>query len=122
MTRLPLFVLLIATQAYAAAPPVSSDPLPDGAIARLGHARMLCGPPTNGYSSVAVSPDGEWIVANGHWFRHARGEQRSVSIPEGYKFARFFSGGGYLVGGERDSLVFAPGVSEPIARVRHFKG
>ncbi len=107
-------LLLIAYLTFAAAPPLS-DPLPLGAIARLGVARMIA----VDRSDLWVSPDGTLIrSAWSHygeesfhpvkWIRLSDGRDAPPgTAPPGYTFRRVFPDGAYLVGKEGRYLHFA---------------
>src|SRR6266849_617733 len=92
----------------------AEERLPDGALVRLGHARMVCSHPhrlalIGGQpDSLAISPDGKWISDGSKWFAVDEGREKPapVYVPAGYSFARFFSDGSYLVGGDKDCLIF----------------
>src|SRR5262245_46294814 len=90
----------------AAAPPRPRDPLPPGALARLGHARLVCGYPIN----LIISPDGRYATSHRHWCDLIEGRDvpPPVHIPEGYVLSRYFRGGGYAVEDGQDFLVFDP--------------
>jgi hypothetical protein len=108
MTRLPLLLIascLTAAPIHAAAPPrPHSDPLPKGAIARLGHARVV------GKSNlVAASPDGKWVFC-GKWFDLTTGKEIEppVFVPEKGRFYHFFSDGSYLVSTNQGYRIYSP--------------
>src|SRR5262245_44530327 len=87
--------LLLCGASRAAAPPGAIDPLPKGAIARLGYARVV-----GLYRFVVVSPDGKWAYS-GKWFDLTGGKEIAapISLPEQATLRRFFSDGSYLVSG-----------------------
>src|SRR5262249_18288030 len=111
---------------HVAAPPLR-DPLPEGAIARLGLARMVAGPD----DGLAVSHDGKYIYAAwSHygeesslpvkWFRVSDGRQLTPmdNVPKGFSRRHVFPDGKRLVGTEGLFLLFADAkAKEPLARI-----
>ena len=106
--RWPLALVALfaaASSATAAAPPLR-DPLPEGAVARLGHARLVC--PGEWNSSVSLSPDGRFALRHGRCYDLVSGKMvRPFAVPAHYRLDRLFTGGGYAAAGE-DYLVFTP--------------
>src|SRR5262245_38252933 len=92
----------------AAAPPVEppGGPLPKGAIARLGHARMVA----SSTRSLHVSPDGRWAVCDGECFDLIAGRKKPapVSVPDGYVLHRLFPGGTHVAKGKDDYALCRP--------------
>jgi WD40 repeat protein len=110
-------VLLAGASLQAAAPPVG-DPLPEGAIARLGHARMIAAPEAR----LSVSPDGKFIRAvwpvwsqsgevssfSIRWFRLSDGRDAPpVPVPDGCLLRHVFRSGAYLAEKDGRYLFFA---------------
>lgn len=109
-------LLALAAACEGAAPPLR-DPLPEGAIARLGLARMVANPD----DVLAVSPDGQYVYATWthwgdendapvKWFRLADG--RAVlpmgNVPRGHELRHVFPDGRRLVGNRALFLLFPP--------------
>ncbi|MBY0232756.1 MAG: hypothetical protein K2W96_26035 [Gemmataceae bacterium] len=104
------WLLLLA----GAAPPLP-DPLPVGAVARLGHARMV----GESYAALSVSPNGRFIRAayriSGQessgslvWFRLADGKRvPPVAAPAGFRVERVFPAGSHAVSDGKRWLLFA---------------
>src|SRR5262249_18346666 len=92
----------------AAAPPRESPggPLPKGAIARLGYARMVA----SSARSLHVSPDGRWAVCDGECFDLVAGRKKPapVPVPEGDVPYRLFRGGAYVVRRQDDYALSRP--------------
>src|SRR5262245_29208265 len=85
-----------------AAPPEKKPPdeaLPEGALVRLGHARLRFGERDK---VLAVSPDGRWITDGSTWFDLVEGKKQPapIHIPEGYQFWHWFADGSYVVAGQ----------------------
>src|SRR5262245_31291574 len=110
-TLLASLCLLSCVPARAAAPP-SREPVPPGALARLGRARMNC----NFTTALFATPDGKHLVANDRWFDLASGREGNppVHIPVGhYPLVHFFSEGSYAVRGDNHYLIFSRGSNRP---------
>jgi hypothetical protein len=112
----PLCLVAACLSAPAAAPFVAGDSLPPGALARLGHTRMLCG---EDITHLVVSPDGKWLINQDRWFNIATGQREKppVRIPLGYVLNRFFSDGSYVVRDQGEYQVFSPGADRPRERI-----
>ena len=106
-------LLLAVGPAWSAAPPLL-DSLPMGAIARLGHARMIAG----SSDELTISHDGQYVSSEVwmtdvkssflvvRWFRLSDGKEAPPPLhcPKGYKLMRIYSGGRHLVG-KRDRFL-----------------
>jgi WD40 repeat protein len=92
----------------AAAPPAEppGGPLPKGAIARLGYARMIA----SDVSSLSLSPDGRLAVCGGECFDLVSGRKKPapVPVPDGYVLHRLFPAGSYVVRGKDDYALHRP--------------
>src|SRR5262249_32470891 len=124
--RVLLVVLACVGACQGAAPPLR-DPLPEGAIARLGLARMVAGPD----DGLAVSHDGNYVYAAwSHygeesslpvkWFRLSDGRDVPPmdNVPKGYTLRHAFPDGKRLVGTKGMFLLFADArAKEPLARI-----
>lgn len=62
-----LFPLLVGLSLAPLLP--AADPLPDGALARLGHARMV----VRKAEQLRIHPDGKWLACGDTWFDLASG-------------------------------------------------
>ncbi|MBY0230613.1 MAG: hypothetical protein K2W96_15110 [Gemmataceae bacterium] len=86
---------------FWAAPPLR-DPLPEGAIARLGFARMRAA-----HGPVEASPDGKHVLAG--WKRFRLTDGREVGgAPVGWELKRVFDDGSILCERGRELGVFDP--------------
>src|SRR5262245_51107522 len=97
-----LSTLCLTSLAVPAAPPERRDDeaLPEGALVRLGHARIRFG---RQLKFLAVSPDGKWITDGHTWFDVALGKEKPapVHVPQGYRFRQWFEDGSYVVASEK---------------------
>src|SRR5262245_54830936 len=102
-------VVCLCASIHAAAPPANEprEPLPEGAIARLGYARMI----VRRNDSLHVSPDGRWAVCYGECFDLVAGLQKPapVHVPDGYQLERLLTGGVYVVSGKEGYALFRRG-------------
>src|SRR5262249_51648320 len=110
-----LLAFLAPVGAGSAAEPVPVAPLPASLLVRLGHARMVCGHP----SQLQVTPDGAWVGCDDCWFRVADArEGRPVVLPPGYSLERVLEDGASVVSNDEEYRILTPGSDKPRAVVR----
>ncbi len=107
-----LVLSLVAAAGFAAGPRLdrNGDPLPDGAVARFGSARLL-----HGYAyHLEFSPDRKWLASSGEdgarvWDARDGREVMFAHLPRtGRALLTFTPDGAHVVGDERGCRVIDP--------------